>query len=110
VPNAALFCSIVGLPFRRSQWCETSFVLAYELSVGLSSLRLMSKPIYDTSSTCDICKRLPVVWHLDKVTESWDFYRAYCSGPCERSFLVSNPRGSTSLATRKVLRGQSLVV
>jgi hypothetical protein len=70
----------------------------------------MPRGIEDPSTLCDICKRLPVVWHLINTTDNWDFYRAYCSGPCERSILISKPPGSTNLPSQKVRRGQQLTV
>jgi hypothetical protein len=56
---------------------------------------------------CDYCDG-PIEWRLANATDHWDFYRAYCTEPCRRSMLTE-PRGGTNHATRKVRHGEPLV-
>lgn len=72
------------------------------------SVPSMGNETDDNVTLCDWCNTHPVTWQLDNETEHWDFYRAYCSGPCERSMQRGKPRGSTNLATRKVRHGTSI--
>jgi hypothetical protein len=93
LPPACLTCrgTTSGLRLRVTVDDEVSWPSSH-----YSALR---SSIMDIPIDCDDCHG-PIDWRLERQTENWDFYRAYCSEPCRRSMLTQ-PRGGTNHATRK---------